>query len=234
MDIDLEDGPSFVKQRRNVMIICLVVFAASFLGLDYSKATLFGVTPSHDAAARLPILFAFFIWYFVWRLSQCDIPPDLLQWPQAFAYAYLQEHLPSPDDYLKAEAEVQDAYQREVKEKVASQKRFAVSHIPKRSEEELQIKSVESAQVTKLVLNTGHPATYVLEFTLALNYEHGRETKAIAMKLLTSDSLYRWAWYRGYVLACFRKLYFTEYVLPYLMGFTVIWYCVVSYALSNH
>lgn len=229
MEIELDDGPSFGRQRRNVMIISLVVLAASFLKLDYSKLTLFGVTPGVGAADRLPIAFSILTWYFVWRLSQCDPPGNVMSWPRNYLHSYLQEILPL--DAVKYEEDVKADYYKELKQKGA--RGIKVSPNPttvrNRSDEEMQIKSMRFDGMMNMNVNSPGPVPYELRYTLFLNHESAETQRVHKLALATDSRLYRRAWARAYLLSMTRKQLFTEYYLPYLLGFTCIGYCVEYY-----
>lgn len=226
-----QDSPHFITQRRNVMVSCLVVITILVLNLQYSNIKVLDVTAG--SPWNFDIAWAVLVWYFVWRLSQCQQPQMLIDRPKGFYISYLVLTLWNTplsrdlnkraiDDHI---AELEKDGPRAILIK------FTLANLESHLKENFQVESVKYTGVSDTNFSNEWDLSYKYRYELTLKNKmsYPREYP----QLLSHKSLLSiYARLRCYVVASWTTHYFTEYLLPYLLGLATIFYCCFHHLAS--
>jgi hypothetical protein len=222
---DVQDHPTFIRQRRNVMVSCLVVITVSVLELRYDTIKVLDVKAG--APWNFDIGWACLIWYFLWRLSQCEPPFKILKEPDGYYQHYIKLKLPTEQELsLETEAAL-------VK---ANANPLSSVRVESRDNQTGEIRPWKATKANFVGLRDLYPQKGRTSYKLAFEVEllQSNQTQAVIFdrELSHRSKLAMWTWFKGYVAACWRGKYFSEYLLPYLLGLGCIVYCCYHHLVS--
>jgi hypothetical protein len=225
-----EDGPSFVRQRRNVMVSCLVVLAIIVLHLQYKGIRVLDVTAG--APENFDIAWATLIWYFFWRLNQCDAPGRVLSWPQGYAHQYFQSAIPRKEQGEQFKPAALEAYENELS-KGFRKMRFSPDIQTNPTVDELEVKENRFEGMINLSVQPGQPVVYILRYAIIINRPGHSWLYERPMSIEKNDAFYRKGWSYAYLQAALRKQFFSEYYLPFFLAFICILYCCYHHIVTQ-
>lgn len=225
MTDESEDGPTFIRQRRNVMVSCLVVITIVVLNLHYGDIKILDVKAG--TPQNFDIAWAALILYFMWRLYQCDAPGRVLAWPQGYAHQYVQSTLLARPDGEKYKQAAIDSYYKELKDKGLQAIRVipTPTTVQRRTDEQMKVKEARFDGMTNLMVQRRQPIIYTLRYMLVLNHENASVQWEHKLTIEKHERLYKWAWTRAYFLSSLRTQYFSEFCLPFVLALVCILYC---------
>lgn len=219
------DGPTFLQQRRNVMVSCVVVIAIAVLDLQYQSIMLLGVkagTPQH-----FDVAWAGLILYFVWRLSQCKKPYDIVNQPDGYYRDFIKLKLPTIQERIEA---------TEAALVKANTNPTSSTHVDGRDKLTGEIKTWKATQANYLDLVELYPVKGHTKYKLAFEVEtlnpNQKQPVVLDRELSHNTWLAIWTWTEAYLVASWKGQYFSEYLLPYLLGFCCIGYCCYHHWIS--
>lgn len=222
MDSHNEDRLVFERQRRNVMISCLVVLTVYILGIKYEAITVFGLNAA--APQNFDIAWASLIWYFVWRLSQCEKPYKVISKPAGYYRAYISTKLPTNEELIEYGAQ---AFNKVKANPLAN---TTVVNDEGNPEPWHPIEATFT-DLAQLQINREY-TTYRLVFNVTVT-QTATQVVVFERQLPHTTALARWAWARSYFVAGWKDQYFSEYLLPYWLGFICVFYCC-NHHVVNH
>lgn len=230
-DSSSQDSPHFITQRRNVMVSCLVVMTIVVLNLKYDKIRILDVTA--DSPWNFDIAWAFLVWYFVWRLSQCQQPLMLIDRPKGFYINYLVLTLwntPLSRDLEKRAIEDHNAELEKDGPKGILGK-FTLENPETHMKENFQVESIKYTGVSDTNFSNVWDISYKYryELTLSNKMSYPRE---FPQTLSHNSMLALYARLRSYIVASWQTHYFTEYLLPYWLGLATIIYCCIHHYIN--
>ena len=223
----LEDSPTFNRQRRNVMICCLVVLAILVLHLQYQDVKVLEVTAG--TPKNFDIAWAALLVYFIWRLFQAEAPRKLLFKPSDRFMKFAHKAVKKSsliEEYKKRALD-------DTNQTLSESKPIAViaEYGNATSSELLKTVGVSFEAVQNFAYTTegvGFDLCYTVHFN-----NNSSTPKNYHYVLKQSGWIIVSSWTKGYLLASWRDQYFSEYLLPFWLGFACIFYCIVHH-IANH
>lgn len=233
MDVDeiigghTDDSMVFTRQRRNVMVSCLIVITIVVLNLHYGDIKVLDVKAG--SPENFDIAWAVLLVYFVWRLFQAEAPRRLLFKPSDRFMKFAQTAVKKSsliEEYKKRA--LSDTNQTLTESKPI----IVITEYGKApSSEPLKTVGVSFEAVQNFARTTegvGFDLCYTVHFnnnsSTSKNYHH---------VLQKSGWITIASWAKGYLLASWRDQYFSEYLLPFWLGFACIFYCIIHH-IANH
>lgn len=218
MTEESEDSPTFIRQRRNLMVSSLIVIAIWTLELQYDKIRLLDVTAG--APWNFDIGWAVLIWYFAWRLSQCEKPYNVIGQPDGYYRDFIKLKLPTKQELAQA---------TEAALIKANTNPLSSTRVENRDQQTGEIKSWKATKANFLGLNELNPIKGHTKYKLAFEVEtlnpDQKQPVVLDGELSHKTLLAIWTWTKAYLAAAWKSQYFTEYLLPYWLGFCCIFYC---------
>jgi len=216
-----EDSLTFIRQRRNVMFAALVVLAVLALNVQYGAFKLFGASAA--SPENYDVAWAALIWYFTWRLFQCGRPANFNSKPLAYYKSYLQQKLSKTKFVEEYRQKALGDCNAELKQGGPTSVITGYGEGKSPTTETFQISSVDFDSVMNLTV-TKKTIGYVLQYKIVLN-TNSVQMKLYPFEMKRHEMLPVYSWVRAHLMASWRDEYFSEYLLPYWLGFGTIFYC---------